>query len=107
VGIRGAEWTEGVPEQVRLVDGEVDVGLADGPHPLDEGPVPVALDDPEGGLDQLVEQLATAVGFAILLDATVMRGLLVPALIRVMGRANWWSPRPLARVYERFALREG
>ena len=34
---------------------------------------------------------------AILIDATVVRMLLVPALVKLMGRANWWVPRPLAR----------
>jgi RND superfamily putative drug exporter len=53
-----------------------------------------------------IKQLGLGVAFAILLDATVVRGLLVPALMRLLGRANWWTPRPLARLYERFALRE-
>ena len=30
---------------------------------------------------------------AILLDATVIRVLLVPAFMKIMGKANWWSPR--------------
>ncbi len=43
---------------------------------------------------------------AILVDATVVRTLLVPAAMRLMGRANWWAPAPLARWWLRFGFRE-
>jgi uncharacterized membrane protein YdfJ with MMPL/SSD domain len=43
---------------------------------------------------------------AIVLDATVVRALLVPATMRLLGRANWWAPAPLARWWERHGLRE-
>jgi RND superfamily putative drug exporter len=43
---------------------------------------------------------------AVAIDATLVRGLLVPAAMQLMGSANWWAPRPLARVYDRFGLRE-
>ena len=33
-----------------------------------------------------------------------MRMLLVPAFMRVMGRFNWWAPKPLARLHERFPI---
>jgi MMPL family len=36
---------------------------------------------------------------ALLVDATVIRVLLVPATMRLLGRANWWAPRPLRRLY--------
>ena len=39
---------------------------------------------------------------AILGDATFVRMLLVPAFMRVMGQFNWWAPRTLARLHERF-----
>jgi RND superfamily putative drug exporter len=42
--------------------------------------------------------LATALGFGILLDATIVRSLLVPALVSLFGRWNWWMPRGLARI---------
>ncbi|RDI43887.1 MMPL family transporter [Nocardia mexicana] len=42
----------------------------------------------------------------VLADATVIRGLLVPALMKLMGRANWWAPAPLARLHERIGLSE-
>ena len=38
---------------------------------------------------------------AVLLDATVVRALLVPATMRLLGRANWWAPGPLRRWWER------
>jgi RND superfamily putative drug exporter len=43
---------------------------------------------------------------AVLGDATLVRMLLVPAFMRVMGRLNWWAPKPLARLYQRFPMRE-
>jgi putative drug exporter of the RND superfamily len=42
--------------------------------------------------------LATGLGAGILIDAVVVRCLLVPALVALFGRANWWLPAPLARV---------
>jgi RND superfamily putative drug exporter len=45
-------------------------------------------------------------GLAILIDATLVRGVLVPALVRVLGPANWWAPAPLRWVHTRLALRE-
>ena len=44
---------------------------------------------------------------AVLLDATVVRALLVPATMRLLGRANWWAPAPLARWWVRHGHREG
>ena len=41
------------------------------------------------------------VGFAILLDASIVRALLVPALMRIAGRWNWWAPAPLRALHER------
>jgi RND superfamily putative drug exporter len=45
-------------------------------------------------------------GIAILIDATLVRGILVPAAMKVLGPLAWWSPAPLRRVYRRVALRE-
>ncbi|HJY94464.1 MAG TPA: MMPL family transporter [Streptosporangiaceae bacterium] len=42
--------------------------------------------------------LATGLGAGILIDAVVVRCLLVPAMVALFGRANWWLPAPLARV---------
>ena len=44
---------------------------------------------------------------SILVDATIVRALLVPATMRLLGRANWWAPGPLGRLYARFGIREG
>ena len=44
--------------------------------------------------------------FAILLDATLVRGVLVPAFMRIAGRANWWAPAPLRWVHDRIGLAE-
>ncbi|MCV7146907.1 MMPL family transporter [Mycobacterium riyadhense] len=41
---------------------------------------------------------------AVLVDATLVRTLLLPALMRVLGRANWWVPAPLSGVHRRVAL---
>ncbi len=54
-----------------------------------------------------IKQLGLGVAFAILLDATIVRGLLVPALMRILGNANWWAPAPLRRLHDRFGLSEG
>ena len=43
---------------------------------------------------------------AVLADATLVRMLLVPAFMHVLGRINWWAPKPLARLHERIGLRE-
>ena len=42
---------------------------------------------------------------AVLMDATLVRGVLVPAFMRLAGRANWWAPAPLARWHDRRGLR--
>ncbi|MDE0774686.1 MMPL family transporter [Nocardioides sp.] len=41
---------------------------------------------------------------AIVLDATIVRGLLVPAIMRLAGEANWWAPAPLRRLHHRLGL---
>ncbi len=45
-----------------------------------------------------VKMIATGLGAGILLDATVVRALLVPALVALLGRFNWWLPHPVARL---------
>ncbi|MFM8842311.1 MAG: MMPL family transporter [Actinomycetota bacterium] len=44
-----------------------------------------------------IKMMGFGVAFAILLDATVIRGLLVPALMRLFGKWNWWAPKSLKR----------
>jgi RND superfamily putative drug exporter len=41
---------------------------------------------------------------AVLIDATIVRALLVPSLMALLGRWNWWAPRPLRRLHGRFGL---
>ena len=53
-----------------------------------------------------IKQLGFGVTLAILLDATVVRGLLVPAFMRIAGNANWWAPSLLRRVHQRMGIRE-
>ena len=43
---------------------------------------------------------------SVLVDATLVRMLLVPASLRLLGRLNWWAPKPLLLLYQRFNLNE-
>jgi uncharacterized membrane protein YdfJ with MMPL/SSD domain len=52
----------------------------------------------------MTRSLAT-VGMIVALDVTIIRVLLVPATMRLLGRANWWAPRPLRRLYARYGIR--
>ncbi|MFC8191348.1 MMPL family transporter [Cellulomonas sp. NPDC057328] len=52
----------------------------------------------------VIKQVGFALAVAVLIDATVVRLLLVPATMTVLDRANWWAPAPLRRLYERFAI---
>ena len=54
-----------------------------------------------------IKELGVGAVFAILLDATVVRGMLVPALMRVFGELNWLAPRPLRALHDRIGLSEG
>jgi RND superfamily putative drug exporter len=52
----------------------------------------------------IMKMLGLGIAFAILLDATVVRALLVPALMRLFGDLNWWAPKWLKAVYRRVGL---
>ena len=54
-----------------------------------------------------IKLLGLGTALAILVDATLIRGALVPAFMRLAGRANWWAPAPLRRLHDRFGLSEG
>jgi RND superfamily putative drug exporter len=43
---------------------------------------------------------------AVLMDATLIRGILVPAFMRLMGDANWWAPKPMRAIYQRIGISE-
>jgi uncharacterized membrane protein YdfJ with MMPL/SSD domain len=53
-----------------------------------------------------IKELGIGAALAVLIDASIVRALLVPSLMALLGAANWWAPKPLRRVYERFGLRE-
>lgn len=53
-----------------------------------------------------VKQLGVGVPLAVAIDATVVRALLVPALMGRLGEWTWWAPRPLRRLHTRIGLRE-
>jgi RND superfamily putative drug exporter len=52
----------------------------------------------------IMKMLGLGIAFAILLDATIVRALLVPALMRLLGDANWWAPKWMKRIYKRVGL---
>jgi RND superfamily putative drug exporter len=53
------------------------------------------------------KMLGLGIALAVLMDAMVIRTLLVPAVMRLTGRATWWAPRPLRALHARFGLSEG
>jgi trehalose monomycolate/heme transporter len=53
-----------------------------------------------------IQEIGVAVAAGVLLDAFVVRSLLVPSLMALLGRWNWWSPRGLRRLHSRIAPRE-
>ncbi|GAA2284186.1 MMPL family transporter [Glycomyces scopariae] len=58
-----------------------------------------------GGIT-FMKMIGLGMAVAILLDATVVRMLLVPATMRLLGRANWWVPGPLGRLYAKYGIKE-
>ena len=59
------------------------------------------------GADVSVKQVGLGLAVAVLIDATVVRMVLVPAVMELLGPANWWLPRPLARILPTTSPREG
>jgi RND superfamily putative drug exporter len=53
------------------------------------------------------KMLGLGIALAVLMDAMIIRSLLVPAVMRLTGRATWWAPAPLKRFHDRFGLTEG
>ena len=47
----------------------------------------------------ILKQIGFGLALAILLDATIVRALVVPATMRLMGKANWWSPKWLDNLF--------
>jgi len=54
-----------------------------------------------------VKQLGVGAALAVATDATIVRALLVPALMGRLGERAWWAPRPLRRLHRHIGLREG
>lgn len=53
------------------------------------------------------KQLGVGTALAVAIDASIVRALLVPSLMALLGDWNWWAPGPLKRLHERFGLQEG
>jgi uncharacterized membrane protein YdfJ with MMPL/SSD domain len=53
-----------------------------------------------------IKQNGIGTALAVLIDATILRALLVPSLMAMLGRWNWWAPRPLRWLHERIGLSE-
>jgi uncharacterized membrane protein YdfJ with MMPL/SSD domain len=53
-----------------------------------------------------VKQIAIGMAVGVMLDATVVRALLVPSLMRLFGEWNWWAPKPLQRFQARYGFSE-
>ena len=58
------------------------------------------------GGNAVISQIGLGLTLAVLVDATLVRMLLVPATMALLGDAAWWAPRPLRRLHDRFGLSE-
>jgi putative drug exporter of the RND superfamily len=54
----------------------------------------------------LMKQVSLGQAVGVLIDATIVRALLVPALMRLFGQWNWWAPAPLKRIQRRYGFQE-
>ena len=53
-----------------------------------------------------IKELGIGIALAVLIDASIVRALLVPSLMQLLGPLNWWAPRPLRRLHDSVGLRE-
>lgn len=53
-----------------------------------------------------IKQLGVGLAIAVIVDATLVRTLLVPATMKLLGERNWWAPAPLRRFHDRYGLHE-
>jgi RND superfamily putative drug exporter len=53
-----------------------------------------------------IKELGVGTALAVLIDASIIRALLVPSLMELLGSWNWWAPRPLRRLRDRIGLHE-
>ncbi len=54
-----------------------------------------------------MKEIAVGMTVAVLIDATIVRALLVPSLMRLLGERNWWAPKPLRILHRRYGISEG
>jgi RND superfamily putative drug exporter len=54
-----------------------------------------------------IKELGVGAALAVLIDASIIRALLVPSLMELLGPLNWWAPAPLRRLHDRIGLSEG
>jgi uncharacterized membrane protein YdfJ with MMPL/SSD domain len=54
-----------------------------------------------------IKENGVGTALAVLIDASIIRALLVPALMELLGKWNWWAPAPLRRLHERWGVSEG
>ena len=52
----------------------------------------------------VMKMMGLGIAFAVLLDATIIRALLVPALMRLFGNLNWWAPKWAKKIYRKIGL---
>jgi uncharacterized membrane protein YdfJ with MMPL/SSD domain len=53
-----------------------------------------------------IKENGVGTALAVLIDASIIRALLVPSLMELLGKWNWWAPRPLRRLHERWGISE-
>ena len=53
-----------------------------------------------------IKENGVGTAIAVLIDATIIRALLVPSLMKLLGHRNWWAPAPLRRLHSRLRLKE-
>jgi RND superfamily putative drug exporter len=53
-----------------------------------------------------IKEVGVGTAVAVIFDATIIRALLVPSLMVLLGRRNWWAPKPLRRLHDRIGLSE-
>ena len=54
----------------------------------------------------LIQQIGLGLGAAVAIDSTLVRMILVPATMRLLGKANWWAPKPLRIIYKKYGLHD-
>jgi uncharacterized membrane protein YdfJ with MMPL/SSD domain len=53
-----------------------------------------------------IKENGVGTALAVLIDASIIRALLVPSLMELLGKWNWWAPKPLRKLHERWGINE-